>query len=81
MQVLAAQDSYTQVTDGRFKGGFITRHYGRPPTACTRCSWRCAGRTYMDEQPPYAWTPPRAAQLEPVLRALLQTALGWRPDA
>src|SRR5262249_30469762 len=28
--VLGAQDRYTQVVDGRFKGGHITRHYGRP---------------------------------------------------
>ena len=26
------------------QGGHITRHYGRPGTRCTRCSWRCASR-------------------------------------
>ena len=30
MAVLAAQTSFSHVTDGRFKGGYITRHYGRP---------------------------------------------------
>ncbi len=28
--VLAAQSRCTHVVDGRFKGGYITRHYGRP---------------------------------------------------
>ena len=30
MAVLAAQSSFSHVIDGRFKGGYITRHYGRP---------------------------------------------------
>ena len=34
----------TWAVNGRFKGGHITRHYGRPGTRCTRCSWRCASR-------------------------------------
>jgi len=81
MQVLAAQDSYTQVTDGRFRGGFITRHYGRPPAGVHAVQLEMCWSTYMDEQPPYVVDSRRAAQLEPVLRALLQAALGWRPDA
>jgi len=28
--ILASQDRYPHVVDGRFKGGYITRHYGRP---------------------------------------------------
>src|SRR5438093_3583731 len=28
--VLEGQRRYSQVVDGRFKGGYITRHYGRP---------------------------------------------------
>ena len=27
---LAAQNEFTYINNGRFKGGFITRHYGRP---------------------------------------------------
>jgi N-formylglutamate deformylase len=37
--------------------------------------------TYMDEAPPYEVDPQRAERLQPVLRALLQAALAWRPDA
>ncbi|HET7865054.1 MAG TPA: N-formylglutamate amidohydrolase [Burkholderiaceae bacterium] len=31
--LLAGQARSTQVVDGRFKGGYITRHYGRPAEA------------------------------------------------
>jgi N-formylglutamate deformylase len=81
MQVLAAQERYTQVTDGRFKGGYITRHYGRPDAGVHAVQLEMCWSTYMDEQPPYEVDPRRAARLEPVLRALLQAALAWRPDA
>lgn len=81
MRALEAQDRYTHVTDGRFKGGYITRHYGRPGDGVHAVQLEMCWSTYMVEQPPYAIDPPRAARLEPVLRALLQAALSWRPDA
>ena len=81
MQVLAAQDRYTHVADGRFKGGYITRHYGRPGAGLHAVQLEMCWSTYMDERPPYEVDPQRAALLEPVLRALLQAALAWRPDA
>jgi N-formylglutamate deformylase len=81
MQVLAAQERYTQVTDGRFKGGYITRHYGRPDAGVHAVQLEMCWSTYMDERPPYEVDPWRAARLEPVLRALLQAALAWRPGA
>jgi N-formylglutamate deformylase len=80
-QVLAAQDHYTHVTDGRFKGGYITRHYGRPESGVHAVQLEMCWSTYMDERPPFEVDPQRAARLEPVLRALLQAVLAWRPDA
>jgi N-formylglutamate deformylase len=81
MQVLAAQDRYTQVTDGRFKGGYITRRYGQPGSGVHAVQLEMCWSTYMDERPPYEVDTQRAARLEPVLRALLQAVLAWRPDA
>ncbi len=84
-RALAAQDRYTHVVDGRFKGGYITRHYGQPQAGVHAVQLEMCWSTYMDEQPPYEVDPRRAAQLEPVLRALLEalleTVLAWRPDA
>jgi len=81
MQVLAAQDRYTEVTDGRFKGGYITRHHGRPQQRVHAVQLEMCWSTYMAERPPYEVDAKRAAQLEPVLRALLRAALDWRCDA
>jgi N-formylglutamate deformylase len=81
MQVLAAQDRYTHVTDGRFKGGYITRRYGQPGSGVHAVQLEMCWSTYMDERPPYEVDTQRAARLEPVLRALLQAVLAWRPDA
>jgi N-formylglutamate deformylase len=35
----------------------------------------------MREEPPYRVDPARAASLQPVLRALVQAMLDWKPDA
>jgi len=78
-QVLEAQNQFTHVVDGRFKGGYITRRYGRPgegvhAVQLEKC-WSC----YMGETPPFGLAAPRVQQLEPVLRALVRTLLDWRP--
>jgi N-formylglutamate deformylase len=80
-RVLDSQSRYTHVTDGRFKGGYITRHYGRPHEQVhavqLELSWACYLRA---EAPPFALDPALAARLQPLLRALLQAALDWRPE-
>ena len=80
-QVLSAQRDFTQVTDGRFKGGHITRHFGRPAEDWHAIQLEMCWSTYMAEEPPYQVDPARAARLAPVLRALVQTMLDWSPDA
>lgn len=72
--VLAAHPQYSHVLDGRFKGGYITRHYGAPDTGVQAVQLELAQRSYMDEDT-FDYLPQRAAALEPVLRALLQAAL------
>ena len=81
MAVLDAQDAFSHVTDGRFKGGHITRHYGRPhegvhAVQLEKC-WSC----YMHDRGGSAPEAERMAQLQPVLKGLLQATLDWRPDA
>jgi N-formylglutamate deformylase len=75
--VLAAQSRFSHVIDGRFKGGHITRHYGRPAGRVHAIQLEMCQRTYMDEAAPSRLDPARVAALEPVLRALLDTALRW----
>ena len=79
--VCAAQTTYSHVVDGRFKGGYITRQYGRPAddihVVQLEMCWRC----YMEEHPPYAWNATIAGQVQPLLKQLLQAMIDWRPDA
>ena len=81
MKVLEDQDRFTQVTDGRFKGGHITRHYGQPEHGIHAVQLEMCWSTYMQETPPYALDATRAAALAPTLQALVQTMLEWSPDA
>jgi N-formylglutamate deformylase len=78
--VLAAQTSHSSVVDGRFKGGHITRHYGQPGRGVHAVQMEMGWHCCMHEESPWAYDEARAAQVEPVLRALLQAMLDWRPD-
>ncbi len=76
---LAGQTRFTHVVDGRFKGGYITRHYGRPDAGVHAVQLEKCWSTYMRESPPYAWEPVRAVPLQQLLRELMLTLLRWRP--
>ena len=76
--VFTAQDEYSHVMDGRFKGGHITREYGRPASGVHAVQLEMCWRAYMDECPA-AWNASRAAAVRPLLQHLVQTLLDWRP--
>ena len=63
--------SYHATRNFRFKGGFITRAYGKPAEGVHALQLEMSQRIYMDEAPPSAIDPARAASLRPVLRASL----------
>ena len=73
--VLAAQTQFTYVVDGRFKGGTITRQYGRPAEGVHAVQLEMCWRCYMEEAPPFAYEPARAAAVLPLLRQLVATLL------
>jgi N-formylglutamate deformylase len=77
--VLAAQRSYSQVVDGRFKGGYITRHYGRPAEGWQALQMEMVQAIYMLEDrlhpPPRPLQPAKLAQLQPLLQTCLQAFL------
>ena len=79
-QVLAGQSRYSQVVDGRFKGGHITRHYGRPAAGWHAIQLEMGWDCYMGATPPYVLDEGRAAQVRPLLQQLLNTLLAWKPD-
>jgi N-formylglutamate deformylase len=77
--VLASQSRYSHVIDGRFKGGYITRRFGRPALGVHAVQLEMCWSTYMEETPPWRLAPERCAGLRPVLRALLTAMLDWLP--
>jgi N-formylglutamate amidohydrolase len=79
VSVLKSAPGFSYVVNGRFKGGWITRHYGRPYDHVHALQLEIAQRCYMDEAPPYAWDATRAAALVEVLRRLVAALEQWRP--
>ncbi len=75
---LAGQSAFSHVCDGRFKGGYITRHYGRPAQGVQAVQLEMSWDSYMDEAPPWPWRVERAAAVLPLLRALVETMLAWQ---
>ena len=68
--VLQAQDVYDSIVNGRFKGGYITRHYGDTAQGIEAVQLEISQRIYMDEDS-FEWDEAKAVQTREVLRALL----------
>ncbi len=71
----------SRVTDGRFTGGYITRHYGRPGAGVHAVQMELACRGYLPEPAvpapdnwPPAYVESAAARLRRTLRAILEDA-------
>jgi N-formylglutamate deformylase len=67
---LESQRKYTFVANGRFKGGYITRHYGDSINGVDAIQLELAQCNYMDEDT-FEYIEPRAAKLQTVIRAML----------
>jgi N-formylglutamate deformylase len=76
--------AYTSVVNGRFTGGWTTRHYGRPAEGVHAIQMELAQSTYLrSESAPFAYDERRASPLRvflgELLRALAATADLLRP--
>ncbi|MER3546095.1 MAG: N-formylglutamate deformylase [Rhodanobacteraceae bacterium] len=69
------KNGFDHVVNGRFKGGYITRTYGKPAEGCDAVQLELAQCTYMDEDS-FDYQLGRAAAVQEVIRALLETCLG-----
>jgi N-formylglutamate amidohydrolase len=69
---VAAKSRYSSVVNGRFKGGFITRHYGDPARKVFAMQLELAQRTYMNETT-LRYDGRRAAELCATLSEMLAT--------
>ncbi|MBI2768464.1 MAG: N-formylglutamate deformylase [Burkholderiales bacterium] len=65
----------SHVLNGRFKGGYITRRYGRPADNVHAVQLEMCQSLYMEEVVPYAYDEAKAARIQPVLQDMMQAAL------
>ncbi len=70
-QQCIAAGEYSTVLNGRFKGGWTTRHYGQPQQGYHAIQMELAQCNYMHEQPPWIYEDARADKLRIVLRGIL----------
>jgi len=75
--VLTKLDGYSSVVNGRFKGGYITRAYGKPGDDIHAVQLELSQRTYMDEDHPYTYREQLAQQVQHALKSVLTTMLKW----
>ena len=63
---------YSFVVDGRFRGGWTTRNYGRPWDGIHSVQIELAQCTYLSaEEPPFSYCEEKAATLRPLLKSFL----------
>ena len=73
--VAKATGSFSHVVNGRFKGGYITRHYGQPAGQVHAVQLEKCQSLYMQETPPFSYDNALAASLQPTLKSMVQASL------
>jgi N-formylglutamate deformylase len=68
---LEAQKDYSFVVNGRFKGGYITREYGRPIDGVDAIQLELAQCNYMNEET-FEYDEAKAARVQAVILTLLE---------
>jgi formiminoglutamase len=65
-------EGFSSVLNGRFKGGWTTRHYGRPETGVHAVQMELAQSAYVAcEHPPFTYDDAKAGRLRKILREVL----------
>ena len=75
-----AGSGYGYAVNGRFIGGYITRHYGRPEGGRHALQMEIARHAYMHGAAPEGYSPRRATALKSFLRRILLALLEWAED-
>ena len=89
IEALCDGTDFSRVTNGRFKGGYTTRHYGRPQHGVHAVQMELACRGYLREPPgevtasnwPCAWDEEFAAPMRAVLEGILTACIGFASEA
>jgi N-formylglutamate deformylase len=72
-EIAAGADGYSHILNGRFKGGWTTRHYGRPEQGVHAIQMELAQSTHLaTEAPPFALDKAKADRLRRPLKTILE---------
>jgi N-formylglutamate deformylase len=71
---LESQSHFSFAVNGRFKGGYITRHYGTPATGVQAVQLELAQLNYMDEES-FAYDEAKAPAVQDLIGRMLQACL------
>ncbi len=78
-QELCRHKDFSQVSNGRFIGGYITRHYGQPSGQVHALQMEIGQDAYLAETEPPLYHDESAANLVGVLQELFEVIAGWKP--
>lgn len=70
-------DGFTSVLNGRFQGGYITRHYGQPAQNVHAIQLEMTQSSYMQEHMPFDYLPAVAAKVQPHVRRMVERLLAY----
>lgn len=71
-EICEQAEDFTSVVNGRFRGGWTTRHYGRPAAGVHAIQMEIAQACYLEaEEPPFGYSEEKAAGLRGVLAEIL----------
>lgn len=68
---------YTAVLNGRFTGGYITRHHGNPAQKVQAVQLEMTQSSYMQEALPFDYLPEKAARVQPTVRSMVEALLAY----
>jgi N-formylglutamate deformylase len=85
IEACCGRSQFSHVTNGRFRGGWTTRHYGDPARGIHAVQMEIACRTYIDEPervnsdnwPPMSFHEPRADEARAVLKDILVSCVNY----
>lgn len=75
VKAMMDHEDYASIVNGRFKGGWITRAYGRPGLNVHALQMELAQSAYMDEGEPWTFSEDKAGRLRLALKDTMKAAL------
>jgi N-formylglutamate amidohydrolase len=77
---MMTDSDYTSVHNGRFKGGYITRHYGAPASDIHAVQMEISQQIYLSNSSNYEYDRARANKLGRLLKKMVSVMLDYSPN-